>query len=370
MANISTSIFYGIDSSDIYMGIEAMSLQFHITAKCDQKCKHCYMYDSVDYTSQLVNTLSKAEMFQLVDEYFAFLKKHHCSSGSIYLTGGDPILSPYFWDLVEYIHKRDPRCFLSVLGNSYHIDESVAKKMKDLGVQRYQISLDGMRETHDFFRKPGSFDDAVRALQVLHDSGLSVVVSFTLSKMNSADLIPLYDFLAHLGTVDIFGFDRLVPTGNAIHLQDTSFSPIEYRDYLFSVLIYMLRVNYDLRITMKDNLWRLLLFELGFIDPLPEFTDQKCVSGCMAGVSAVAVLADGSILPCRKMSLSAGKFPEKSFEDIVVFNPVTQAIIQHNNYRVCNLCPLLKYCRGCRAIQYAVTGNMYTHDQNCWRKEA
>jgi len=34
-------------------------------------------------------------------------------------------------------------------------------------VTMYQISLDGLRETHDYFRKPGSFDDALRAYEVL-----------------------------------------------------------------------------------------------------------------------------------------------------------------------------------------------------------
>lgn len=30
--------------------------------------------------------------------------------------------------------------------------------LKARGCEKYQMSLDGMRETHDWFRKPGSFD--------------------------------------------------------------------------------------------------------------------------------------------------------------------------------------------------------------------
>lgn len=50
------------------------SLQWHITAKCDQTCKHCYMYDSPFYSSERKNELSLEQCKQVVDDLSDTLK--------------------------------------------------------------------------------------------------------------------------------------------------------------------------------------------------------------------------------------------------------------------------------------------------------
>ncbi|MBR1495369.1 MAG: hypothetical protein IJ601_10035 [Acidaminococcaceae bacterium] len=44
----------------------------------------------------------------------------------------------------------------TVFGNPFHLDGAVCARLRELGCVRYQMSLDGLRETHDWFRKPGS----------------------------------------------------------------------------------------------------------------------------------------------------------------------------------------------------------------------
>ncbi len=38
------------------------------------------------------------------------------------------------------------------------MNDEICRMLKVCGCEKYQMSLDGMRETHDWFRKPGSFD--------------------------------------------------------------------------------------------------------------------------------------------------------------------------------------------------------------------
>ena len=68
----------------------------------------------------------------------------------------DPILHPDFWRLLELMKEKEIP--FTILGNPFHLSDQVCRRLKDYGCQKYQLSLDGMRETHDWFRKPGSFD--------------------------------------------------------------------------------------------------------------------------------------------------------------------------------------------------------------------
>lgn len=77
-----------------------------------------------------------------------------------YITGGDPILHPHFWKLLELIHNYN--IIFTILGNPFHLNDDVCTKLKALGCEKYQLSIDGMRKTHDWFRKSGSFDTTLK----------------------------------------------------------------------------------------------------------------------------------------------------------------------------------------------------------------
>ena len=367
MANLLIPTLYGQNYWDEPI-IQGISLQFHITAKCDQKCKHCYMYNTPSYNEQLENALSKEEIFELFDQFREFFTEYHCG-GAIAITGGDPILSPFFWDVLTYI-KYSYSFFneISILGNSYHITPEVSRRLKENGVNMYQISIDGLEETHDRLRRPGSFQDALRALKVLHNAGIKTVVSFTLSKMNAKDFIPLMEFLDEQEYIDYFGFDRLIPMGNASDKTDQMFTPTEYRELLFEIFKREVIIKPRLISSRKENLWRLLFFELGLVDPLDTET-SRLLAGCSAGTATVTVLADGTVYTCRRLELAAGKFPQNTFKDIFIHNPITPLLRDVNKYEACNTCPLRGYCRGCPASKFAMTGDLTARDPLCWRNQ-
>lgn len=367
MANPILPFLYGTNPMEQLKGVSGISLQFHITAKCDQSCKHCYMYNSPYYKAQIDNELTENEMKNLLDEYFEFLGEYNCD-GSIALTGGDPILSPYFWNLLTYINNNySKRCVVVILGNPYHIDRKIAKRLKKLGIGDYQISLDGLKKTHDKLRKVGSFENSLRAMKVLHEEGIRTIVSFTLSKINKSELIPLFEFLEKCEFVDGFGFDIMIPTGNGESMKEEIFEPEEYKAFLFELYKYEIFGNHKLEISKKAQMWKVLFWELGLTDPIDTRKKQHYISGCGAGTETLSVLADGTIFPCRKMELSAGKYPEKSFKEILLHNEVTKKLMKYNNYKGCSNCEVNTVCRGCPAMKYALTGNIYEKEPCCWR---
>ena len=39
-----------------------------------------------------------------------------------------------------------------------------------------------------------------------------------------------------------------------------------------------------------------------------------------------------------------------------------------NNFEKCSKCELLRFCRGCPAVSYGYTHDMYSADPQCWKE--
>lgn len=76
----------------------------------------------------------------------------------------------------------------TILGNPFHLNDEVCRRLKEYGCQKYQLSLDGMRETHDWFRKPGSFDITLEKIACIKKAGIRSVIMTTVSGTNIEEL--------------------------------------------------------------------------------------------------------------------------------------------------------------------------------------
>lgn len=115
-----------------------------------------------------------------------------------YITGGDPILHRDFWRLAEELHARG--AMWRIMGNPFHLTDEVRARMRALGCVKYQLSLDGATAaTHDLFRKPGSFDETLRAAGCIKRSGMWLALMSTVSSMNAAELPDMIGLAARIG---------------------------------------------------------------------------------------------------------------------------------------------------------------------------
>lgn len=365
MAEALQGKLYGTSYTESARG--SLSIQWHITVECDQRCKHCYMFGSETYESERKNQLDLKTCFELVDQYSDILQKTR-SSGSLNITGGDPLLRPELWDILEYIGSKG-NIKVTILGNPYHVNLQTANRLRKANVSDYQISLDGLESTHDYFRKPGSFRESLRALRTLKEAGISTKVMFTLSKQNKAELIPLYRFLSELDYIDVFGFDRLVPEGAGEKLAaEGMISPEEHRDLLYELFLTELEHGSPFWHARKDEMWNLLLYELGLIQPIPRENIGFC-GGCGIPFGAMSVLADGTLYACRRLAIKVGKFPEDNLWDVFMNNELYHQFRDLSNYEGCSECALGDFCRGCPAIKYACHGDPFKTDPHCWKQD-
>lgn len=130
------------------------TLQWHLTSACPNQCKHCYI-------EQNNKPLSLSDTKKIVDDFGHLLKNWSCN-GRIHFTGGDPLLYPDFYKLLEYTRSQIPEVIIGILGNPELLTEKVVETLETQNVHSYQMSIDGLENTHDFIRHHGSFKETIK----------------------------------------------------------------------------------------------------------------------------------------------------------------------------------------------------------------
>ncbi len=335
------------------------NLQWHITDKCDQRCKHCYIFEGEN--KECSKELELQVLETILENFLDFCKKVDRVPG-LTITGGDPILYKNFWEFVELLHKKEIR--FSVLGNPFHLSGDVVAKLEACGCRAYQMSLDGLKNTHDFIRKPGSFEATLKALKLFENSKILTAIMTTVSKTNIDEIAELVDVVVQ-NKVDYFGFARYCPNPDDSELM---VSPLEYRDLLEKVWQkYEQYCNEKTIFVLKDHLWQLFLYEKGLFNPRATYNpNDLIIDGCHCGINHLTVLPDGVVYACRRSETPIGKVPEQSFYEIFTGEKISQYTC-FDKFEHCLNCELKNFCRGCPSVAKCFTGNFYAKDPQCWK---
>ncbi|MBS3077037.1 SPASM domain-containing protein [Candidatus Pacearchaeota archaeon] len=92
------------------------------------------------------------------------------------------------------------------------------------------------------------------------------------------------------------------------------------------------------------------------------------LSGCSVGFTGLAVLSDGTVLPCRRLPIPIGNISE-GIVKLVTESPVMQELRDLTRIKQGGgCCNHANYCRGCRAVAYAVTGDYMAKDPMCFKE--
>ena len=337
--------------------------QWHITDNCDQRCRHCYLY-AEDAALHCVSTPWDQLMLTLA-QIEADAERRY-SLPNLWLTGGDPLLHPEFWRFAEELHRRG--IHWAILGNPFHLDETVCKRLYQLGCIFYQLSMDGLPAWHDHMRKPGSFDATIRAVGLLNAAGIRSHLMATVSRQNREDVLACMEIAAER-RVYVFAFARYCAT-TPEKAAETYMSPEEYRDFLLRW--YQKRKHYEsagceTHFALKEHLFTLLQHELGEFTPTQysvAHPDVIC-DGCHLGLN-VTILPNGDLMACRRMDSVIGNVRSDTIQKIVT-GELCQSYVEIKNIKKCRYCELLQWCRGCRAVGFNATGDLQGEDPCCWK---
>lgn len=199
MSKISPCFFGVTEQLGVYQ------VSYEITNLCNLKCKHCCN----DSSSGANKGLSKDEIFDLVDE----LKEINVTS--IYLTGGEPTMMPYFNEIVEYINLQGINLVMAT--NGFNISSNISSIKKNISHQAgVFVSLDGVGMIHDEFRGiEGAFDKTVNSIKMLVSNKIPTRISTVVWKKNIMQLEEIIKLAKSLGVYQI-NFSMLFSTGRAV----------------------------------------------------------------------------------------------------------------------------------------------------------
>jgi radical SAM/SPASM domain protein of ACGX system len=348
--------------------MEYFAFQWHITDVCDQRCEHCYIFS--EGHPKLVE-MNWERCLSVIDTCCSMCKQM-AKLPYFYITGGDPILHSRFWDILTVLHERSIP--FTILGNPFHLTLDVCQRLKSLGCRKYQLSIDGLRETHDQIRKPGSFDSTLKAIKIIRDAGIHCAVMTTVSGTNIHEIPAIVDLVVE-HNVDIFAFGRYCPTSQEKAISDrTHIDPQDYRKLLATLWEkYEQYKDKGTTFNLKDHLWTLLLYEKG-IFTIPDNLDEDTIyDGCNCANCHITILPTGEVMACRRFESPIGKLFHGNKDQIDtpiynIFNGEAENIYrQHEKMEKCSKCELLRFCRGCPAVAYGYHKSFFAPDPQCWK---
>jgi radical SAM protein with 4Fe4S-binding SPASM domain len=331
---------------------EEFYFQWHFMNDCNLRCAHCYQdgYDN--------KNLEAEKLLQIANQISDALFKWNMN-GRISLTGGEPFLSPYLFELMDFFESDCNIKQFDILTNGTCIDsKKICRLKKYKKLRQIQISLDGASaETHDLIRGKGVFEKINDTIRKLRENDIEVSIMFTLMKRNLNEVINVIDF-AEQNDVNAITIERVTPCGNS-NISDL-LSSEEIKRIYESVTARANQISGHLRIRRLRPLWI-------NTEKLNQKANSDIGGFCPVGFTSLAILEDGTVLPCRRLNIPIGNILTDGIFKIWYDSEVLWTIRDKNNLQgKCKGCYNIDRCGGCRAIAFETTGEFMGEDIQCW----
>ncbi len=313
-------------------------MSWNVTRECNMKCSHCYINAT---EKKLTNELTTQEGKNLMDQIC------QVSKPLLILSGGEPLLRPDIYELIEYGASKGLKMGLG--SNGSLIDDTIATKLKAAGIATVSISLDSnIPAQHDEFRGvDGAWEKAVNACKALRKNNVLVQVNTTLTQQNYNQIDDIMSLAEGIG-VENFHLFFLVPTGRGAKLTDIS--PQKYEDMITNTFAKVAKHKLNVRPSCAPQFMRIAK-GMGL-------DMRQWVRGCMAGLYYCRIYPNGDVTPCPYLPIKLGNIREKSFKETWFDSPVFKALRDPNSLKgKCGACEYRSLCGGCRARAYGLSSD-------------
>lgn len=150
---------------------------WNLIRRCNLTCIHCYTTSAdIDFPGEL----STAEIFAVMENLKAF------KVPVLILSGGEPLLHPDIFKISQ--RAKEMGFYVALSSNGTLITEQNIQQIAAINYQYIGVSLDGIGDTHDNFRrKAGSFADSLAGIRLCRQYGIKAGIRFTLTQENAKD---------------------------------------------------------------------------------------------------------------------------------------------------------------------------------------
>jgi len=316
--------------------------------------------------------LSTAEGMKLIDDLSSF------GSPVILFSGGEPLIRPDLPDLAEYAVSKGMRAVISTNGTLITAD--MATRLKSVGLSYVGISLDGMKETHDAFRRmSGAFDAAINGIRNSREAGIKTGLRFTITRRNTGEIPGIFD-LIEKENIPRVCFYHLVYSGRGSEIQAEDLDHAETRHIVDLIIDRTARLHARgtkiEALTVDNHCDGPYLYMRMLREENPRADDVmallKMNGGNSTGLGIGCVSWDGTVYPDQFWrNHPLGNVRERPFSSIWtdLTNPLMAELkdkVKHVTGR-CATCRFLAICGGnFRARAEAVTGKIWGCDPACY----
>jgi radical SAM protein with 4Fe4S-binding SPASM domain len=342
---------------------------YNCVRACNLRCVHCYAHATGEESGDLLTT---PEAIAMIDSAADF------GCPVMLFSGGEPLLRPDLFALMRHAAARGMRTTLSTNGTL--ITPAIAEELRSCRLGYVGISLDGMEQTHDRFRRAaGSFQQALAGLEYCHQAGLRTGLRVTLTRHNFREVPHLFD-LVRERSIPRICFYHLVYTGRGSQLMGEDLSHQETREVMDIIIERTLALHHEghnKEVLTVDNhadgpyLW------LWTRKNRPELADRV-----LAMIQANRALSTGEGIAC--VSWNGDVLPDQFWRDKVLGNVRRQSFAHiwqnpENSFLrdlrqrermvtgKCGRCRFLAVCRGgFRARAEARFGDPWAEDPACY----
>ena len=307
------------------------SLFLELTTRCNERCLHC---------GSSCGDIVRDELTPA--QYREFLTKIKHDFGTehprICITGGEPLIRSDFFEIAGIVHELGFRWGMT--SNATLIDQRTAERLAETGMRTISVSLDGMRESHDSFRRtPGGWDKALRGVRELIDTAAfkDVQITTVVHKGNINELEQMFDMLCGVD-IDSWRVINIDPIGRARQHPELLLDAEDYRR-MFAFIAEKRRAGFPLLYGCEHYLG---------VGLEREVRDWYFL--CNAGVYTAGIRSNGDIGACldieSRPELIEGNILRDDFTELWYngFKPYRRSLSERDEK--CRGCPEERFCAG------------------------
>ncbi len=299
-----------------------LSLSLILTYRCNLSCRHC-----------LVGEKRYSNLTDLSLEHIKKLASEAEELGifTVVLNGGEPMVRHDFFDILEILHNHGLSTIL--LTNSLLLSPEKIRKMNQLGVITYRVSIEGSkRETNDLIRGHGTFEKIVENIRnLVNFSDAEIELSVTYGKHNISEIEEVVELASNLGVGSI-KFASLRPEGFGKDLFELV--PSIEEQVLVNLKIEKLQKLYP-EIRIEGDGYRIF--------------DKNVVCGI---AKSLTIIPNGSVIPCDIFELIdspdviLGNISDSNIEKIWNSKKAKQirSLVKRENKKLCKICKFFENC--------------------------
>ena len=315
------------------------------------RCKHCYqdIYTAdkeldIDSLKQIADSVSSTAARKEIDIVYN-------------ITGGEPFLKKELFPLCAYLDSlKEVREYI-IITNGMLIDLETINRLKSMRkLSGIKVSLESaVPSVNDSIRGKGSFDKAVKAIEMLIKNGIPVTVMFTVMKSNLSDVLELVKLCRKI-KADGLIIERFIPMGEGRKIKKEVLNKNEWKELVET----MLDLSGEKQSKPDIYDWRAFWIEI-----LKDGKIELSGAECNIGKNNFCIMPSADVYPCRRFGLKIGNILKEPLEKIIE-STVLNNIMTGLKKGKCKECEYLD-CRGCPALAYSLSLDYLAEDSQCYK---